>query len=106
MTNQVDDWMKHQAIAQYPVDDQMYISTTTSVETKALCSVLRKAEQDGERKLVETMIEICDPQSGLRFEQVWDWWKKHKTEDELKKIAVDKDAFQKIYDLNRVTFIC
>lgn len=106
MTNSVDDWMKHQAIAQYPVHEQMYISTTTSVEAKALCSVLRKVEQDGERKLVDTIIEICDPQSGLRFEQVWDWWKKHKAEDALKKAAQVGVPFQQVYDPTKVTVIC
>ena len=44
----------------------------TSLEDKALCSVLRKAETVGERALVEKMIEICDPQSGLRFEELCD----------------------------------
>ena len=55
--------------------------TVTSIETKALCAVLRKAETGGERALVEKMIEICDPQSGLRFEEIWDWWKKHHQQD-------------------------
>lgn len=52
------------------------------------------------------MIEICDPQSGLRFEQVWDWWKKHKTEDELKKVVQVGVPFQQIYDPAKVTVIC
>ena len=56
----------------------------TNIETKALCSVLRKAESQGERSLVEKMIEICDPQSGLRFEELWDWWKEYKQQDMLK----------------------
>ena len=56
-----------------------YIPTT--IETKALCSVLRKAERQGKCALVEKMIEICDPQSGLRFEEIWDWWKKHHQQD-------------------------
>lgn len=56
----------------------------TNIETKALCSVLRKAESQGERSLVEKMIEICDPQSGLRFEELWDWWKTHKRADSNK----------------------
>jgi hypothetical protein len=63
----------------------------TSIETKALCSVLRKAESKGERSLVEKMIEICDTQSGLRFEELWNWWMKHKQEDS-NKITID---FQK-----------
>ena len=64
----------------------------SSVEAKALCSVLRKAESQGERSLVEKMIEICDPQSGLRFEELWDWWKKHKQEDVDKKYRVMIDT--------------
>lgn len=60
----------------------------TSIETKALCSVLRKAESQGEHSLVEKMIEICDSQSGLRFEEVWDWWKNHKQEDANKRTLV------------------
>lgn len=62
----------------------MAIHQATTIETKALCSVLRKAESHGERALVEKMIEICDPQSGLRFEEIWDWWKKHKAQDSVK----------------------
>ena len=43
------------------------------------------------------MIEICDPQSGLRFEELWDWWKKHKQEDMNKQIKVYSDeAMQKL----------
>ena len=60
----------------------------TSIETKALCSVLRKAESQGERSLVEKMVEICDTKSGLRFEELWDWWEKHKQED-ANKITID-----------------
>lgn len=59
-----------------------YIPTT--IETKALCSVLRKAESQGEHALIEKMIEICDPQSGLRFEEIWGWWTKHKVHDRVK----------------------
>ena len=58
----------------------------TSIETKALCSVLRKAEEKGERPLVEKMIEICDTQSGLRFEELWDWWEGHKQKDVIKSL--------------------
>lgn len=80
----------------------------TSVETKALCSVLRRAETEGERALVEKMIEICDPQSGLRFEDIWDWWKKHKEQDIVK---FNLQQFQQRVNLpyddpNRITVTC
>jgi hypothetical protein len=82
--------------------------TVTSIETKALCAVLRKAETGGERAIVEKMIEICDPQSGLRFEDLWDWWKEHKAQDIVK---FNLQQFQQRVNLpyddpNRITVTC
>lgn len=62
----------------------MAIYQVTAIETKALCSVLRKAELRGTEALVDTMIEICDTQSGILLQDLWDWWKKHKTQDSVK----------------------
>ena len=85
-----------------------YIPTT--IETKALCSVLRKAELKGTEALVEK-IEICDPQSGLRFEDLWDWWKKHEQKDQSTfnrqiKEHYDRSTRLTIGDPNRITVVC
>lgn len=85
------NWDTHEGISRESESfniSRIVPAAENSIETKALCSVLRKAESQGERSLVEKMIEICDTQSGLRFEQLWDWWKKHKQEDAYK-IVVD-----------------
>lgn len=62
----------------------MVIYQVTAIETKALCSVLRKAELRGTEVLVDTMIEICDTQSGILLQDLWAWWKKHKAQDSEK----------------------
>lgn len=62
----------------------------TNIETKALCALFRQAEEEGYRTLVEKMISLCDKQSGLRFEELWDWWNSHKDGDKSKEDSFDK----------------
>lgn len=93
-----------------------YISTT--IETKALCSVLRKAELKGTEALVDTMIEICDTQSGIMLQDLWEWWKKHKQKDQSTFGKQIKECYDKriqemqdrmnpsISDPNRITVVC
>lgn len=93
-----------------------YIPTT--IETKALCSVLRKAELKGTEALVDTMIEICDSQSGIMLQDLWDWWKKHKQKDQSTFDRQIKEHYDKriqemrdrmnlpIGDPDRITVVC
>ena len=81
----------------------------TTIETKALCSVLRAAESQGERSLVEKMIEICDPQSGLSFGELWDWWKSHKKQDANKsdyRFQPHQQILSLRSDPNKITITC
>lgn len=77
----------------------MAIYQVTAIETKALCSVLRKAEVRGTEALVDAMIEICDTQSGILLQDLWAWWKKHKTQDTEKSCKIIADFMK---DLQRI----